>query len=81
MSRDWQCLYSTAVDSPETLQNLPQHLNSSRLNHVFTYVAQEVAEQLQAFHDFPVNQDSNPLQSSSGRCCISRTNPDGSSNA
>ena len=60
MSRDWQYLYSTAIDNPERLQSLPQHLNSSSLNHVFTHIAQVVAEQLQAFHHFPVNQDSNP---------------------
>ena len=35
MSRDWQHLYSTAIDNPERLQSLPPHLNSSSLNHVF----------------------------------------------
>ncbi len=67
MSHDWQCLYSTPVDSPERLQSLPQHLNSSRLNHVFTYVAQEVAERLQPSDHFPVNQDSNPDEMSAIR--------------
>lgn len=60
MNRDWQYLYSTAIDHPEKLQSLPQHLNSSSLNHVFTYIAQEVAERLQSSQDFPVNRDSNP---------------------
>ncbi len=60
MNRDRQYLYSTAIDNPEKLQSLPQHLNSSSLNHVFTHIAQEVAQRLQSSHDFPVNRDSNP---------------------
>ena len=60
MSRDWQYLYSTTLDNPEKLQSLPQHFNNSSLNHVFTYIAQEVAERLQSSHHFPVNRDSNP---------------------
>ncbi len=60
MIRDWQYLYSTAIDNPEKLHSLPQHLNSSSLNHVFAHIAQEVAQRLQSSHDFPVNRDSNP---------------------
>jgi hypothetical protein len=62
MSRDLPCLYSTPVDSLERLQTLPQHSYSSRLNCVFTYVAQEVAELLQQSHHFRVNYDNNPVE-------------------
>ncbi len=71
MIRDWQCLYSTLGDSPERLQSLPQHLNSSSLSHVFTYIAQEVAERLQPSHHFPVNRDSNLDETIAKRCCDS----------
>ncbi len=55
MSRDLTYLYSTPIDSPERLPSLPQHSSSSCLNHVFTHVAQEVAELLQQSEHFSVN--------------------------
>lgn len=57
MSHNLPYLYSTPIDSPERLPHLPQHSSRSRLNQVFTYVAQEVAERLQQSNHFPVNSN------------------------
>ena len=73
MSRDLPYLYSTPIDSLERLQTLPQHSYSSRLNYVFTYVAQEVAELLHKSDRFPVNYDNNPVETIAKCCCVSRT--------
>jgi hypothetical protein len=58
---------------PSAMQTLPQHSYSSRLNCVFTYIAQEVAELLQQSHHFPVNYDNKPIETIAKRCCVSRT--------
>lgn len=55
MSHNLPYLYSTPIDSPERLTRLPPYSSDSRLNQVFTYVAQEVAELLQQSNHFPVN--------------------------
>jgi DNA-binding NarL/FixJ family response regulator len=62
MNRDLPCLYSTPVDSPERLPSLPQHSSSSRLNKVFTYVAQEVTQLLQQSDHFPVHCNNKPVE-------------------
>lgn len=62
MSHDLPYLYSTPINSPERLPRLPQYSSRSCLNHVFTYVAQEVAELLQQSNHFPVNCNHKPVE-------------------
>lgn len=72
MISEEQCLYSTPIDIPQRLRSLSQQSSDSRLNRALTYVAQEVAGQLQRSHPLTVTRNNNHVETSARKSARAR---------